>query len=481
VRRLREGIYTQPISIPSRDEFGDLAEGFNSMQEAIANRERHIFHMAHHDSLSGLPTRDIVVGRLRDTLGEVEHLAVLNICLTRFDGLASSLGHRVADRVIELVAGQLRSGLEEHQILGHLNHQEFVLVLPGFGRDEAEAFARRLKSMLRAGVKVGDANISLQATAGLAMYPEHGDDAAELLRLAAIARNDGSHHVESVVTYQREQEDRALQLIRIVGDFPRALQNQELELEFQPQVDCNHLSLIGAEALVRWQHPELGRLAPDVFIEAIEQAGGISHLTRWVIREAVRCCAAWRSSGLDIPVAVNISADDLVDEYLPRFLSELTARHGLAPQAVTLEVTESEIIRDVHTSLAIVTCLRDLGFRVAIDDFGTGHSSLAQLKRLPVDELKIDKSFVLNMSNRRDEAVVRAAIELAHQFGLTVLAEGVENESSLARLRQLGCESAQGYHFGRPMPQHEFLRWAASWAETEGSDIVSLVGAGAEA
>jgi diguanylate cyclase (GGDEF)-like protein len=474
-RRLREGVYTQSLAVASTDELGELAAGFNLMQDAIAERERRIVHIAHHDSLSGLPTRDLVVSELRTSMAANTPLAVLNLALTRFDGIVSSLGHRTADDVIKLVAGLLRTTAGDAHVLGHLNHQEFVVVMQSYSVDQAKQFAERLVDTLRAGVTVKGANISLQACVGVAAFPDHATDAAELVRCAAIARNDAQQKHDVIGEYRVGQEDRALELIRMVGDFPRALQNDELELNFQPKVDCTTRAVVGAEALVRWRHPELGLLPPTKFIEAIEQAGGIAHLTRWVLRHALMTVGSWRSRGLDISIAVNISVDDLVDEYLPYFMLDLTRRHGIVPVNVTLEVTESAIMHNIQMSLAVVSCLRDLGFRVAIDDFGTGQSAMGQLKRMPVDELKIDKSFVINMENQRDEAIVRAAIELGHQFGLPVVAEGVESAATLERLQTLGCEYAQGYYIAKPLPANEFFAWVHKWSNREGSDIVALV------
>jgi diguanylate cyclase (GGDEF)-like protein len=476
-RRMREGIYTQALDVVSTDELGDLAAGFNSMQHAIAERERQIVHIAHHDSLSGLPTRDLVVSELRTSMAANARLAVLNLALTRFDGIVSSLGHRTADDVIKLVAGVLRTTAGDAHLLGHINHQEFVVVMESYSIDQAKQFASRLVDALRAGVTVKGANISLQACVGIAVSPDHGTDAAELVRCAAIARNDAQQKHDVVGEYRVGQEDRALELIRMVGDFPRALANDELELNFQPKVDCSTRAVVGAEALVRWRHPELGLLPPAKFIEAIEQAGGIAHLTRWVLRHALMTLGGWRARGLDISIAVNISVDDLVDEYLPYFMLDLTRRYGIVPANVTLEVTESAIMHNIQMSLSVVSCLRDLGFRVAIDDFGTGHSAMGQLKRIPVDELKIDKSFVMNMENQRDEAIVRAAIELGHQFGLPIVAEGVESAATLERLQTLGCEYAQGYYIAKPLAANEFPAWVQKWSSREGSDIVTLVAA----
>jgi diguanylate cyclase (GGDEF)-like protein len=478
VRRMAEGIYSQKIEVRSQDEFAVLAQGFNSMQEAIANREQDIVHMAHHDSLSGLPTREIIVSEIRDAIADTDQLAIINFVLHRFDELASSLGHRTADRLIQLVAGRLRDRLEDGELLGHLNHQEFVVVLPEADLEQAEDYVRDLQAMLRSGLAVGNANISLQIRAGISLFPDHGVNASELLRCAGIARGHASHRLGSVGIYEQGQEDRSLKLIQIVGDFPRALVNRELWIEYQPKIDCETLAVTGAEALARWHHPRLGRLPPDIFVEAIEQAGGISQLTRWVLEEAAATLSHWGSAGLTLSMSVNISADDLMDTDLPPFLDGLRDRHGIDASALTLEVTESSIMHNVENSLAVIRSIRKLGFRVSIDDFGTGHSALAQLKRLPVDELKIDKSFVLNIDDQRDEAVVRTAIELAHKFGLTAVAEGVETEACLMRLQQLGCESAQGFFISKSMRSEDFVSWARAWKAGEGADIVALIGAG---
>ncbi len=401
-------------------------------------------------------------------------MTVVCLGLDRFAGIVSSLGHRAGDEVIKLAAALLQARIADGQVLGHLNGHEFVVGLPGFDAQQAAQWVEYQADLLRAGVRVGDANISLQATAGIACYPEHSEDAAELCRRASSARSAALACHETVAVYRLGQDERELQQIRIVGDFPQALRNRELQLAFQPKIDCRTREPYGAEALVRWQHPELGRLAPDAFVGAIEQAGGIAHLTRWALREAVAHCASWRDRGVRLSVAVNISVDDLVDEYLPYFLLDLVKQHSLAPAQITLEVTESAIMHNVHKSLAVVSCIHELGFRIAVDDFGTGQSALAQLKRLPLDELKIDKSFVFGIPERTDEAIVRATIDLAHQLGLTVVAEGVETADALERLTAFGCEYAQGYYIAKPLPADEFLAWTAQWRAGQAAGVVAF-------
>ncbi|HUQ51123.1 MAG TPA: EAL domain-containing protein [Gammaproteobacteria bacterium] len=473
-RRMREGVYNEPINIRTADEFGELAGSFNAMQEAIADRERRIFHQAHHDRLSGLPNRELAVGLLREAIERHKSMAVVSLELDRFGGIVSSLGHRAGDEVIKLAAAALRARLGENEVLGHLSGHEFVIGLPGRDAREAVEWIEFQADALRAGVRAGNANISLQVTGGVACYPEHSQDAAELCRRASAARSEALARHETAAVYRLGQEDRALQQIRIVGDFPRALRDNELKLYFQPKLDVATGDIYGAEALVRWQHPELWLLFPDSFIAAVEQAGSIAHLTRWVLREAVARCAAWRNQGVMLGVAVNISVDDLTDEYLPYYLLEITQKHQLAPHTLTLEVTESAIMHNVQKSLAVVNVIHELGFRLAIDDFGTGHSALSQLRRLPVDELKIDKSFVMKSGDAKDDAILRATIDLAHQLGLQVVAEGVENDAAIARLAALGCEHLQGYGIGKPIPHEQFLQWLSQRRSAGRPSVVAL-------
>jgi diguanylate cyclase (GGDEF)-like protein len=401
-------------------------------------------------------------------------MAVVSLGLDRFSGIVSSLGHRAGDEIIKLAAAALRGRLREGEILGHLSAHEFVVGLPGRDAREAVEWIELQADALRAGVRASNANISLQVSGGVACFPEHSQDAAELCRRASSARSEALARHETASVYRLGQDDRSLQQIRIVGDFPRALRDNELRLYFQPKLDLATGDIYGAEALVRWQHPELGLLFPDSFISAVEQAGSIAHLTRWVLKEAVARCAQWRNQGVMLSIAVNISVDDLTDEYLPYFLLEIVQKHQLAPHSLTLEVTESAIMHNVQKSLAVVNCIHELGFRLAIDDFGTGHSALSQLKRLPVDELKIDKSFVTRNDDAKDDAILRATIDLAHQLELTVVAEGVEDDEAIARLAALGCEHAQGYGIGKPIPHEQFLSWLAQRRSAGGGSVVAL-------
>ena len=470
VRRLRKGVYTEPIRVGSSDEFGDLAGAFNAMQEAIAERAERIHFQAHHDSLSLLPNRHLLLQRLSEAVSQSESLNVLSIGIDRFGRIVSSLGHRAGDELIRRVAHLIRNSLAEGELLAHLGGNEFVVVLPDADSERAARWVERLGQVLHTGVRLDEANISLRATIGGAQFPEHSRDPTELLRRASIAKSTAQARRERFAVYRPGQEEQHLKQIRIVGDLARAIRNDELKVFFQPKIDCASREVRGAEALVRWQHPELGLLMPGAFVDAIEQAGGIAHLTRWVIREAIAYCADWQQrGGFGLSLSLNLSVDDLLDQYLPYYLLQVVQERRLAASLVTLEVTESAIMTHVAEALSTLQCIRELGFKVSIDDFGTGQSSLAQLKRMPLDELKIDKAFIMNMNGERDEAIVRTIVQLGKFLELNVVAEGVEDAAVLRCLAELGCDDAQGYYISKPIAADAFHEWLRQWQKAPDS------------
>ncbi len=473
-RQLREGVYTERIEVPKSHELGELAHSFNAMQQAVAEREARIVHQAYHDSLTGLPSRDRFLELLEPTLAAGDATTVISFCLDRFDQIASSLGHDASDQVLKLVADILTRNLRDQQLLGHLSGNEFILALPGNDVAVAGRWVQHLSHLLHAGVTLSGANLSLHATAGIALFPAHSRSGIGLLRRATVARANASAAHEAMAVFAPGDEHQHRRQIRIIGDFPRALSQNELRLFVQPKISCANNRVVGAEALVRWAHPELGLLAPGDFVELLERAGSVAHLTRWVTREAIRQCRIWRDEGLEVSIAINLSVHDLVNQYLPYNLLEIVKEYGLRPDDLTLEVTESAIMHNVSLSLSVLGCIRDLGFGTALDDFGTGHSSLTQLRRLPLNELKIDKSFVMNMSSQKDDVIVRATIDLAHSLGLRVVGEGVESADLLERLIELGCEYAQGYYISRPIAADAFVAWARQWHLAHDANVVEL-------
>ena len=322
----------------------------------------------------------------------------------------------------------------------------------------------RIESLLGAGVSLGRIKIILQPETGIAAFPQHGTAAADLLRCASIARSDAESCAESVRVYQTGREDEFLRRLRIVNDLPAALRRGDIQTWYQPKISLPEGEICGAEALVRWQHPELGFLTPDDFIPTAEKSGMIGILTRHVIAEAIRQCRECELQGRSLQVSVNLSARDLLDEYLPYYIRQILKEHAFRPEKLTLEVTENSIMEDLQRSIAILDALRDLGVRISMDDFGTGHSSLAQLRNIPLHELKIDKSFIQRIrDDKLNDSIVRTTIELAHGMGLDVVAEGVEDEETLRRIASYGCQQAQGYHLSKPMRASDFIAWFDSF------------------
>jgi diguanylate cyclase (GGDEF)-like protein len=463
VRRMREGVYSEVVESSSDDELGELAAGFNAMQFAIAEREQQIYFAAHHDSLTGLPNRELILDKLRERIVAGTAFEVASIAVSEFNKLVASLGHETSDNVMLGVTRLLRACVGSNHIVGHLQANEFVVLVDSTAEKTASQHIEEIGRQLQYGIRVEGASFSLQLRGGIARFPEHSDNPAGLLYRAAIARMEADVAHERYAEYRAGQEDRAKRRTRLIGEFPTAVEQGQLEVFFQPKIACQSLAVRGAEALVRWRHPELGLLSPYEFVSAIEQAGSISHLTRWMLQAALQECRAWRDAGIAIGVAVNLSADDLLDEYLPYHLLDLTSKHRIPPADVTLEVTESAIMHNLAKALTVVHCIHELGFRLSIDDFGTGHSSLAQLRRLPVDELKVDRSFVQNMSDPKDAAIVRATIDLGRSLGLDVCVEGIEDLGLLATIDAMGAAYCQGYAIAKPLPRQEFTQWCARW------------------
>ncbi|HEX5786620.1 MAG TPA: EAL domain-containing protein [Woeseiaceae bacterium] len=464
-RSLRDGNYAVDLEVASRDEVGELATSFRAMTAAIAEREERISHQAMHDRLTDLPNHASVVRRLDALLGGGDaRVAVLSLRLARIAALASTLGHGASDEVVQRAARLLREQLPGDATLGHLGSDEFVVLLPGATNEAALDCAENLRARLAAGVPLGNADIQLQCTLGIAAAPDHGRLAEALLRNAGLARTEAEHRGEEVGLYRHGREDYHMRQLRIVNDLRGAIRAGELAVWYQPQVRLVDGAATGGEALVRWEHAEYGRLAPDEFIPAVEEAGTIGYLTRYVLASAIAQCRHWHDLGKPLSVSVNISARDLCDDYLPYYVLQLLREHGVPAARLVLEVTESSVMQQFARAAIVLECLRDIGVRLAMDDFGTGQSSLAQLRNIPLHELKIDKSFVMSLpDHEQNGAIVRTVVELARSLGLEVVAEGVESAAALHYLAGVGCTRAQGYFLSRPVPPAGFRDWLLAY------------------
>jgi predicted signal transduction protein with EAL and GGDEF domain len=337
---------------------------------------------------------------------------------------------------------------------------EFVIVLQGLGEAGIPAFTEKLRVALEPAFLWGSQNLEVAASAGLALYPSHAEDAGSLIRYADIAMYMAKRSGRAYAVYAPDQEQVSRDMLSLKSQLREAIQSGQLVLHYQPKVDHHECRVIGLEALVRWQHPDRGLLDPDNFIPLAEEAGLIEEITRWVLKTAISELAKLHAKGHMLTMSVNLSPRNLHDMELPATISMFLAGNGITSEYLTLEITENAVMANPADAIAILHKLDRMGITLAIDDFGTGYSSLAHLRQLPVDEIKIDKSFVIDMEeNENDAVIVRSIIDLAHNLGLKVVAEGVHTKDAWDSLTILGCDHSQGYYLSRPLPADGLFRW----------------------
>jgi diguanylate cyclase (GGDEF)-like protein len=432
-----------------------------------------IAHLALHDDLTGLPNRTRLGAHLDELLDperEPRAFAVFFIDLDGFKEVNDTLGHDHGNELLVEVASRLRASCADGDLVARLGGDEFAVVSEQAGEAtiQALALADRLRVEMAEVFDVAGIALEPQASIGIALAPTHGTSRDELLRCADIAMY-AAKRLGAPQVFAPELDDNTTVRLAMTGELRRALERHELVLFYQPQFDLGAGRVRSAEALVRWRHPSQGLLAPDRFLAAIERAGLTRRLTGYVLDEALAQLRVWRDAGVEIGLAVNVSAKDLADPRFPDEIARALDSHGIEPSALELEVTEDVLLLDSIRADRRLERIVERGVRIAIDDFGVGYSSLRQLKSLPAQVLKIDRSFVSGMdADRRDAAIVRSTIGLAHDLGLEVVAEGVETQEHVRRLREAGCDVAQGYHLGRPLP-----------SEAQGFDLSTAAGPGA--
>ncbi|SNS75686.1 diguanylate cyclase (GGDEF) domain-containing protein [Geodermatophilus pulveris] len=416
-------------------------------------------HSSLHDPLTGLPNRRHVLRLLRARLAEEPRTAVVMVDVDGFKDVNDAFGHATGDLLLSEVGRRLADRFGAGSV-ARLGNDEFaVLVSAVADAEDARTRVTALVAAVSVPFAVHGLSVDVQVSAGLAVAPEHGEDAAGLLQRADTALYTAKQRRRDVEVYD-STADRASHRVRMTGDLRDAIAAGALTVHYQPKTDPATGRVHGAEALVRWEHPEHGRVSPEEFIPLAEQTGLIRPLTTLVLDTALAACAGWRRQGHHLGVAVNLSTRSLTDTELPAQVGEALRRAGLPPAALTLEITETAVMADLARSVAVLQELRAIGVRLSVDDFGTGQSSLAYLKLLPVHEMKIDKAFVLGLADDQgDAAIVRAALSLGRAMGLWVVAEGVEDGTTLALLAEWGCDSVQGYHVSRPLPPAALEAW----------------------
>ncbi|AFV00920.1 sensor domain-containing protein [Simiduia agarivorans] len=428
-------------------------------------------YQAHHDSLTGLPNRHALYKTIRTTLDErapEQAMALLLIDLNRFKDLNDALGHQVGDSLLKQVGPRLREELSESDaFIARLGGDEFAIFLPAIRNpQQAVVAAHRVLDAIKQPYNIDGFHTEMGAAVGIALRSAQANDVSHLMRYADVAMYQAKSEYSGVVVYSAAKDPNQGLRFSLISELRRAIREQELLLNFQPKIELQSRRVHGFEALVRWQHPTQGFIPPAEFIPMAEATDVIHPLTEWVLEQSIRQCKQWHAQNFFVTVAVNLSARNLLDEKLPHKVTQLLEKYQLPAVALELEITESAIVLDPDRALMILNQLSEQGVRISIDDFGTGYSSLAYLKKLPVNALKIDRSFVMDMlTDRQDEVIVKSTVNLAHNLGLHVVAEGVENERTLQALAALGCNQAQGYHLGRPMPEGQVLDWfrASPW------------------
>ena len=409
-----------------------------------------------HDSVTGLSNRMRLRERIEELLiprqGTMDPFALYILDLDEFKNINDNLGHQCGDTVLEVVAARLEKLARSADILARLGGDEFALVVPLKDAGDASRIAHRILEVFKNPFKVDGRELSLSASIGVALFPEHGSTVDTLLRFADIAmyaakRAGGARHA----IYELDGDHHSPDRFALRADLHEAFEHGHLTLYYQPLLDLRRHEVHSLEALVRWNHPRRGLILPAQFLDLLEQDGQADRLTNWALEKAIGQCARWRARGLKARVSVNLSARNLDDPDLPDLIAGLLREHQADSRWLTVELTESSVMLDPVGSVEVLTAIRELGVSVAIDDFGAGQSALPYLKKIPADQVKIDKSFILGMTlDKQDAAIVRSTIGLAHELGLTVVGEGVENEATMRLLRAYGCDFGQGYYLGRP-------------------------------
>lgn len=503
-RQIAQGDLGYQIEVHGKDELGQAARAFNEMSirlqqlnderiqkeleihrlnQALEQRvidrtmqlqdvNEQLEFQAMHDVLTGLPNRALFHDRLGNVLASAKRtkdlFALVGIDLDLFKEINDTLGHHAGDLVLQHVASACNQCLRDSDTVARMGGDEFAILLPKVtDMENAVLVAERILTAIKEPLYLDGHLVEVSASMGIALFPAHGEDAFALITHSDAAMYEAKRQKLGILVYRSEMGDGRSEAVALRGELRYAIQEGHLLLHYQPKIDFSTQTVSGVEALVRWQHPRLGLLYPDAFIAMAENTGLIKPLTHEVLRMAMKQIHDWGSRGLVYPVAVNISAISLQDKDFPQTVSALIAEYEVPSHLLELEVTETAIMKEPIVAIQNIRNLSRIGIKMSIDDFGTGYSSMAYIQKLLVAKIKIDKSFVMDMgAEAKDEMIVRATIDLAHNLGLTAVAEGVESQEAWDKLHELGCDSAQGYLMSKPLPPEQFLEWVekSPWA-----------------
>ncbi|NMP30960.1 EAL domain-containing protein [Thalassotalea sp. M1531] len=457
VKAITRGSYDGNVTVDGSAELEQLSDEFNHMTKAIISREETISFQAFHDPLSHMPNRNALINALNEHEKHKRDFLVLQICFLDADKITDTLGYKVGDDVVKQVAHILQNSTLP-VVCFHLGRENFVVMAD---EETVQPIAEKLLNELNIQCEFDNISLNLQFVMGVAISSLHrGSSGAELLQKSNVALQHAKKNKKVYQVYDPQFDINALERLFLTNSLKQAIEENELVLFYQPKLCLKTMTISHVEALVRWQHPEKGLIPPDSFISIAEKTGQMDALTRWVTKAAVAQYVSWLEQGIDINIAINISAQNILDKDYPNFVIALKEQHQLRDNAITLEVTEDAVVADPEKATEILCFLYAHGFKISIDDYGTGYSSLAQLKQLQVQELKIDRSFVQHLAtNENDQIIVRSTLELAHNLGLSVVAEGIEDDTALQWLKAQGCELAQGYFISKPLPAETLDLW----------------------
>lgn len=475
--RIRRGDYETRVESSRQDELGVLAHSLDHMRGGIADREKQILRLAYQDSLTDLPNRarfnECLVEAIEKAMHQGDAISVMMLDLDRFKYVNDTLGHSVGDHVLREVSGRLSALLEPSDVIARLGGDEFAILVAG-GSARVLPLANRIIAALEEPIVYEQQPVDVGTSVGAAHFPQHGSSASTLLRNADVAMYVAKRNKLGFAVFDSEYDTHQQLHLSLLGELRRAVEKDELRVFYQPKVTLSTSRVGAVEALLRWEHPTRGLVPPIDFIPFAEHTGYIKVLTRWVLEESIRQCGEWLRDGLELRVSINISARDLMNRELPNFLSMLLERYETPPDLICLEITESGFMEDPTHAQKVLERLRALGLHLSIDDYGTGFSSLSYIVRLPVDELKIDRSFIQRMASDPTTAtIVRSTIDLGHNLGLKVVAEGVEDAQGMKLLAELGCDQAQGYFMSPPLPPERLVDWlkTSAWADRAGKNL----------
>lgn len=459
--RLRDAVESRDQSLQEVEELNvSLEDRVRERTNALQELNAQITHQAMHDPLTGLPNRVLVIERLNQAIDYARRhqtgLAVLILDLNNFKEINDTLGHPEGDLILEQVATRIPGALRASDTVGRLGGDEFAVVLPEIDEAHAIEVSEKIIHAMQPVFNLSDQTVNINASVGIALYPEHGEEQSTLIRHADVAMYASKRSNRAISVYNPQLDTHTPGRLALMADLQNAIEQNQLALYYQPQIRIKDNRAYGVEVLLRWNHPQQGFIPPEQFIQLAENTGLINQLTDWVIHQSLKQWREWHDSGLTLEMSINISARNLTDLHLPQTLHAAIQQYNVAPQYIKLEITESSIMTNYDVALNLMRHPLLEGLKYAIDDFGTGYSSLNYLKQLPVDEVKIDKSFIFDMSKNNDDTqIVHSIIDLSHNFGHRVVAEGVENNHVLHMLSEMGCDAIQGFLISKPRPHNE--------------------------